>query len=255
MFTETERSDIRTKIIEIAKDDKRICGGAITGSASVGSQDRWSDIDLAFGVYQSFEISDVLNDFTEMMYKANKTIHHLDVFSGSWIYRVFVLANTLQVDLAFAPEKDFGSKAETFKLIFGKANKLLFIKKPKVEDLIGYIWLYALHVRNSMARKKFGQAEYFMSYMRDRILSLACIRHNLPVKNGSGIDNLPADDLTLFEEGLVKSLEFTELQRVFGILSIAFLKEVNLVDNKLELRIKPIFDILISQIENFKKKA
>ena len=50
MFTPADRERIRAAIIERARDDRRITGVAITGSASVGREDAWSDIDLGFGV-------------------------------------------------------------------------------------------------------------------------------------------------------------------------------------------------------------
>ena len=50
MFTPEERDDLRRKLIEAARVDSRISGGAVTGSAALDAQDRWSDIDLAFGI-------------------------------------------------------------------------------------------------------------------------------------------------------------------------------------------------------------
>src|SRR6476469_8652456 len=124
MFTPADRERVRTAVLERARSDQRISGGAMTGSASVGKEDEWSDIDLAFGVSEDVALSSVLDDYSSLMYEGCSAVHHVDVLSGSWIYRVFFLANTLQVDLAFAPAKDFGAKAPTFKLLFGTAAEL-----------------------------------------------------------------------------------------------------------------------------------
>ena len=35
------------------------------------------------------------------MYDEHFALHHVDVVSGAWVYRVFLLPSTLQVDLAF----------------------------------------------------------------------------------------------------------------------------------------------------------
>jgi hypothetical protein len=48
-------------------------------------------------------------------------VHHTDVLSGATTYRVFLLASTLQVDIAFAPATEFGPTAPTFSLLFGAA--------------------------------------------------------------------------------------------------------------------------------------
>jgi hypothetical protein len=62
----------------------------------------------------------VLADWTGLMYRQHGA-HHMDVLSGATVYRVFLLASTLQVDIAFAPEAEFGAIAPTFRLIFGTA--------------------------------------------------------------------------------------------------------------------------------------
>src|SRR5215211_1769706 len=111
MFTVNDRQALRLALIEAARVDPRISGAAITGSASVGKEDRWSDVDLAFGVHEGSEVATTLADYSERMYRDYHALHHVDVSRGTWIYRVFLLANTLQVDLAFAPAADFGARA------------------------------------------------------------------------------------------------------------------------------------------------
>lgn len=87
------------------------------------------------------------------MYEEHGAVHHMDVRSGTWLYRVFMLANSLQVDLAFAPQGDFAAKAPTFQLLFGTAPERPSTP-PSAEQLIGWAWLYALHVRSALARGK-----------------------------------------------------------------------------------------------------
>ena len=47
MYTPEEREGVRTELIAAARSDPRIAGAALTGSGSVGREDRWSDIDAA----------------------------------------------------------------------------------------------------------------------------------------------------------------------------------------------------------------
>src|SRR5689334_9274242 len=100
MFTPDERNRIRNSILEAAMADSRITGGAITGSSARGEEDAWSDIDLGFGIREGTDIREVLADLTSLMDSKHATVHHLDVPFGPWIYRVFLLPNTLQVDIA-----------------------------------------------------------------------------------------------------------------------------------------------------------
>jgi hypothetical protein len=238
MFTPSERERIRSEIVDVAKRDPRISGGAITGSASVDRLDRWSDIDLAFGVNVD-QLRDTLNDFTQLMYRDYGVLHHLDVVSGTWIYRVFFLSNTLQVDLAFAPEKDFGARASTFKLVFGTASRSTHDPLTPSETLIGWAWLYALHARSCIEREHTWRAEYMISGMRDQVISLCCLRHNLPERQGRGVDRLPDELKSRLEEGLVKSLLEDELRRAFGAVTQLFLDEIELLDSSLSSRLKP----------------
>lgn len=50
MFTPEGRERLRAALVSAADADERITGAALTGSAALGAEDRWSDIDLAFGV-------------------------------------------------------------------------------------------------------------------------------------------------------------------------------------------------------------
>jgi hypothetical protein len=51
---------------------------------------------------------------------------------------------------------------------------------PDAEAIIGMAWLYALHARSCIARRKLWQAEYMISGIRDNALALACLRTAFP---------------------------------------------------------------------------
>jgi hypothetical protein len=121
-FTPEEREQLRVALGSAARSDDRIEAAAHTGSASVDRQDRWSDIDLALRVADGADIEDVVGDWTRRMYRDHGAVAHLDVRRGPTLFRVFMLENTLQVDLAFWPSADFGPIAPTFRLAFGTAN-------------------------------------------------------------------------------------------------------------------------------------
>lgn len=239
MFTPQEREALRTELLTAARADSRITGAAITGSATVGNQDCWSDIDLAFGVRDESEVAPTLADFSERMYSNHGALDHFDVASGTWIYRVFLLPSTLQVDLAFAPAADFGARAPTFRLVFGSARELSPVKLTNTQELIGYAWLYALHVRACVARKKFWQAEYMLSAMRDQVLALACVRHGLPAREGRGMDALPSNVTAPLQDALVHSLDAAELTRAFRVVTIGLLREIRAVDAEFGARLEP----------------
>jgi hypothetical protein len=244
MFTPEERERLRSELLERAARDQRISGAAITGSAAASREDRWSDIDLAFGVGDAGEVPNALSDWTAHMYDRHLALHHVDVHAGAWIYRVFLLSDTLQVDLAFVPAAEFRALAPTFRLISGEAKEHQHVQPPPAATIIGMGWLYALHARSCIARGNFWQAEYMISGMRDNALALACIRHGLPAVHGRGIDLLPREVAAQFEGSLVKQLDAAELSRCFRVAMDGLLSEIRCADQALAGRLQEALTLL-----------
>jgi hypothetical protein len=237
MFSPGERATLRDELIASARADGRIVGAALTGSAAAGREDRWSDIDLAFGVAAEADFKKTIADWTERMYRSHEAVHHLDVFRGATLYRVFLLANTLQVDLAFSPAPEFGAIAPSFRLLFGTASEQPATKTQGPVELIGLGWLYALHARSSIARARVWQAEYMISGLRDHVLALACLRNGVLAVQARGIDSLPADATGAAADALVRSLDLAELSRAFKAATVALLVEIEFVDPQLAARL------------------
>jgi hypothetical protein len=240
MFTVETRQRLRTELLETAHADRRISGAAITGSAALGTEDQWSDIDLAFAIAEPGTLPEVVSHWTTLMYDTYSAVDHLDVAAGKWLYRVFLLPDTLQVDLAFAPADEFRPLAPSFKLVFGTTNAAQHDAPRPVRDLIGWGWLYALHARSALGRRKFWQAEYMISGLRDTALALACVRHQLPTAHARGVDALPHEVAARFERALVNTLDAGELGRAFRAAVDGLLDEIRQVDTDLELRLRDL---------------
>jgi hypothetical protein len=230
VFTPEERGRLRDGLVAAARADERISGAALTGSASLGAEDRWSDIDLALGIAPEVEITAVIADWTAMMCRDHQAVHHTDVIRGATTYRVFLLASTLQVDIAFAPATEFGPTAPTFRLLFGTAADMPLSPLPTAAALIGMGWLYALHARSSIARGRVWQAEYMISGVRDHVLGLACLRHGASPYQGRGMDQLPPAVTAALAGALVRSLDARELRRAFRFVIDALLAEITYAD-------------------------
>jgi hypothetical protein len=240
MFTPDERLRIRDELIEAARADARLTGGAVTGSGATEAEDAWSDIDLAFGVRDGADVSEVLADWTSRMTERHGVLHHFDVRAGSWVYRVFLLPTTLQVDLAFVPSAEFGPRAPTFRLVFGTAAETAHAPPPEAESLIGLGWLYAIHARSSLARGRWWQAEYMVSGMRDQVLALACLRHGLSAREGRGVDRLPRDVTRPLEQALVRRIAPDEIAGALRVTALQLLAEARRVDARLADRLAAV---------------
>jgi hypothetical protein len=240
MFTPEERDRLREQLVLAAHADPTILGAALTGSAAAQREDRWSDIDLALSVDVDADYDQVIADWTHRMYEKHGAAHHVDVIWNATVFRVFLLVNTLQVDIAFWPEADFGAIAPTFRLLFGAANQREPLPAPVAEHLIGMGWLYALHARSSIARGRLWQAEYMISQVRDHVWALACLRHELPTSEGRGMDSLPAEIRTVITDALVRSVDGSELRRAFEAVTELLISEIDEVDPDLARRLSPL---------------
>jgi hypothetical protein len=232
-----EPDRLRDELLQYARADARLSGIAITGSAALGHQDEWSDIDLAFGIGDARLRESVIQDFTATMYREHAALHHYDVHAGPWLYRIFFLPAGLQVDLAFVGQADFRPMGPAFRLILGEAGSRQEFPEPAAADLIGLAWLHALHVRGSIMRGRSWQAEYMISAVRDYTLALACLRFGLPSAHGRGMDRLPAEVTESLHDSLVRELNGTELRRAFAVVIKAFVHELTRADSNLAARV------------------
>src|SRR6059036_2136559 len=121
MFTVEERDLVRNRIVQMSRADPRLVGGALVGSTAGGGGDRWSDLDLTFGLADGAAIDDVLADWTARLVNEFQAVHLFDLPHLSTIYRVFLLPNNLQVDLSFTPGNKFLAKGLKYDLLFGNA--------------------------------------------------------------------------------------------------------------------------------------
>jgi len=76
VFIVEHRDELRRRLLRLAEQDARITGAAITGSAADGREDRWSDIDLFFGVAEGVPLHAVLSDWSDYLYGEVGALHH-----------------------------------------------------------------------------------------------------------------------------------------------------------------------------------
>jgi predicted nucleotidyltransferase len=122
IFTPEERERLRDALVATAKKDDNLCGAAHTGSAAASQLDRWSDIDLALCVKATAFYDQVVAEWAAILYERHHAVAHVDVMRGATLFRVFLLTNTLQVDIAFWRAEDFGAIGPNFQLVFGEAK-------------------------------------------------------------------------------------------------------------------------------------
>jgi hypothetical protein len=238
MFSISYRNDVRDYVLKRADADVRVVSGAVVGSLAHSEGDRWSDLDLTFGVADGVQIAEVLEAFTADLIKQFDATRLFDLPAGAAIYRVFLLPGCLQFDLSFAPASEFGALGPEFRLLFGRAVDKPHVPPPHAEQLFGYAVHHAVRARFCIERGRMWQAEYWISAVRDYAMSLACQRRGLPAHYGRGFDGLPQSVRDHALRALVGSLDRDELSRALGCAIQMLLGEAEEV-RELAVKVQP----------------
>jgi hypothetical protein len=225
VFTVGERDRLRERVLELARTDPRVVAGAVVGAQAVGPGDRWSDLDLTFGIQEGVPVDDVLADFTRAIEEEVGAVPLFDLPRGQAIYRVFLVPGLLQVDLSFAPASEFGPRGPKFALLFGEAVEAPQIEQPQAREVFGLAVHHAMRARICIERGKLWQAEFWLSALRDHALELACLRRGLDASWGSGFDALPPEVQAEFEGAIVRRLAPDELLRALAVATEGLLRE------------------------------
>ena len=225
MFALEERDAVRDRLLDMAEHDDRVVAAAVVGSLSVGSGDRWSDLDLTFAVSDGVEVHQVIGDWTTQLAAELDAVVLFDLHSGHTTYRVLMLPRCLQVDLSFTPAEWFGPRSPRFRLVFGGAGAPTSSDPPDRQDLLGWAVVYARAARAYIARGRLWQAAHCIDGVRDRTLALACIRRGLESSHGRGYDDLPPTVLDPLQASLVPSLEPDALLEALRAAVDALLRE------------------------------
>ncbi len=118
MSAVANRDRVREHVLGLAESDPSVVAAAVIGSLAHGNGDRWSDLDLTFGVAAESSVADVLDDWTRELADVFDAVPLLDLSRGDLVYRVFLFPDWLQVDLSFAPES-VRQTGPAFNVLFG----------------------------------------------------------------------------------------------------------------------------------------
>jgi hypothetical protein len=236
VFTVEQRDALRDRLLRLAEEDERVVAGAAVGSLAIGTGDRFSDLDLTFGIADDVPVADVLGDWTRTLVDELDAVHLVDLEAGPTIYRVFLLPDALQFDLSMTPAAEFRPAGPKFQLLFGETAAAgaptprragnLFISTPSIpEDLFGWGVIYALHARACIERGRLWQAEHYVDAVRDHALSLACLREGQIAVQARGYDDLSVETLARFEETHVGTVEPEALRTALAASVQALMRE------------------------------
>ncbi len=237
MFSPETRRALRERLVERARHDPGVAGAAFVGSAATGREDSWSDIDLALQVSRGHDPAQIAADWTTWLRREAEVADTLDVVGAGTLFRVFLLADSLQIDLSFWPFDAFRATQDGFTVLFGSPNEPTTSPPLDAEHHVGMGWLYALHARSALARDKLWQTAMMLDGVRDQIVMLACARYGLDPHHGRDVDSLPSWELTALAAARATSLDPAELERSKAAMVTLLLAEVERHDATLAQRL------------------
>ncbi len=244
MFTTAEREAIRAALVDAARHDPAVVGAALVGSAARDAEDEWSDIDLALQLAHGADEPAVVREWTDVVGGISPVADTVDLVSGGVRYRVFLLESSLQVDLSFWPFDRFRSTGEPFRLLFGTPQEPAEAGRPDLPRTIGTAWLLALHARSAIARGRLWQATTMLDQLRDEVVTLMCVRSDLPFWHGRGVDSLSSGDRSKLERGRAARVSRTELDASRCALVRLLFDEIEQRDAPWAARLAPALDEL-----------
>jgi hypothetical protein len=226
VFTIEQRDSLRDRVLRLAEQDTRIVAGAAVGSLALGGGDRFSDLDLTFGVVDGIPVAEVLDDLTQTLVADDGAVQLTDVYREPTVYRVFLLPDALQFDLSLTPAERFRPAGPRWRTLFGEtAEGETSPAPPDPHDLFGWGVIYALHARSCIERGRVWQAEHYVGAVRDHALALACLREGLPAVQARGYDDLASETLARFADAHVHAPEPGALRSALAAAVGALLRE------------------------------
>jgi hypothetical protein len=238
VFSVEQRDALLKRVLGLGRGDERVIAGAVVGSLAVDSGDRFSDVDLTFGIADHVQVADVLDDWTRLLVGELDAAPLVDLQRGPTTYRVFLLQDTLQLDLSMTPASQCRPAGARFRLVFGETAPDdpavppppvvgdLFISTPVIPgDIFGWGVIYALHSRACIERGRVWQAEHYVGAVRDHALALACLREGVTAVQARGYDDLSGETLARSEDAHVGSLEPAALRAALAAAVVALTSE------------------------------
>jgi hypothetical protein len=90
MFTVDQRDSLRDHVLRMSQEDDRVVTATAVGSLAVDAGDRFSDLDLTFGIAEPTAVAAVLADWTNALVDKMGAVRLVELERGPTIYRVLL---------------------------------------------------------------------------------------------------------------------------------------------------------------------
>ena len=239
MYTPEQRDEVRDGLLERAREDDRVTGAALTGSAALGNEDRWSDVDVFLGIAESADLDDVVADWTSAALRRRPapsttgTSGRARLSTGSSCSRAASRSTSRSLpSWTSAPDLRASSSPS------GSPSRYRLPSRRRSPTCAGLGWLGVLHANKAIERGRPWEAAYWIGSVRDQTLALACLRLGESPYYSRGVDRLPPDVTAPLAETFVRGLEPDELRRALRAARRCLLEEIGRTDAELADRLQ-----------------
>jgi predicted nucleotidyltransferase len=242
LFTPLERKSVLKKLIAGFKNDERIIGIVLVGSGAVGFKDKFSDIDIIAVADPQYPTRKVFQETVQRLRDELSIIHQFEVsFSENSFLAGCLLANCLEVDCGVVSTDELTAKKENWQVVYDRTGELEVklqaswaikekVNPQEVGKRFSSVWHYIIQAVVSIQRRQLWRAMHNLEEIRNRGLNLVGLRYGLIVSHFRQIDELPQDELKLFEQTLVRSVTRGEIMHALQAAVDCFFREMRLIE-------------------------
>jgi len=125
LFTELERQAALDVFLDALRQDRRLAGVILVGSAPEGFDDRYSDIDHMVVLSEDNQLADLFTDWKSRIADLFPILSSFEVNSSINAYLVgFLLTNFLELDIGFLDQENLVAKRSRWKVAFDRSDHI-----------------------------------------------------------------------------------------------------------------------------------
>ena len=260
-YTPEERQQILDALLDALKGDGCITGVLVVGSAAVGFQDDYSDIDLSVVMATEADVEPVFRDWDGKIQALFPVVTRFETHYGpnSFLYG-FLLDSLLELDIGFLCLNNLVARRPYWQIVFDRSGQIQTImeaslvskpttlKSARCQQSLESIWHYIMHCAICLRREQNWRAVYYLDMVRQQTIELAGLRLGLETKNYRQVDQFPADLLLSWQQSLPSDLSPGKIMRALQTAVQCFFDEAAIWERRSGGRLT---DLLQSKMQLF----
>ena len=245
-FTSAKRQHTLDTLLNALQTDDRIVGVVVVGSAAIGFDDEYSDIDLSVVIAPAVDVRVVFDEWHTRIYQMLPMVAHFETQYGPDNFlHGFLLENFLELDIGFLPLGTLYAKRERWQMAFDRTGgdiprimQTTWVERDIPDPSTIYqrnlasIWHYITHVSICLQREHCWRALHYLEHLRNRTVALAALRYDVNASHFREADQLPADFLAALQTTLVTQPDAVVIARGLRAAVTLYFEQARALDER-----------------------